>query len=533
MDWRAQGPGQGDGMDRTADFVIVGGGSAGCVMAARMSQDATRTVLLIEAGGRGRNPLLQVPAALPEVLGNRLADWDFATEPQAQLGHRRLRWPRGKALGGSSAINAMCYIRGDLADYDGWGHGWSGAEALHLFKAAETHSAGVSQWHGDDGPLHVTRPKWAHPATRAFLAAGAQAGHAAVADFAAPDHDGVGQYDTTTHRGLRWSAASAYLTPQVRARPNLTILTGGHVARILFDGPRAAGLALVDGTQIIARTEVLLCAGAIGTPHLLLLSGVGPDAHLAHHGIATVLDAPGVGGNLQDHLDINVMLRTKPGSAVGYTPGFLPQALAAPWPWLRRRTGLLASNLAEGGGFARSRDGLDRPDIQLTFLPGLGENHGATRNWGRTGVSLHACALYPRSRGTIRLASADPVAPPAIDPCYLTDDADMAVMITAGRMAADILSQPAFDAIRDGWHRPLPGTDAEWEAEIRARAETIYHPVGTAAIGDVTDGEGRVTGLTGLRVVDASLMPTIVGGNTNAPVIMMAERIARRMAEAP
>ncbi|SFJ38381.1 GMC family oxidoreductase [Jannaschia pohangensis] len=521
-------------MTKQADIVIVGGGSAGCVMAARLSQDPSRQVMLVEAGGAGGNPLLHLPAGLAEVLGNGIADWGYHTEPQPGLNDRRIRWPRGKVLGGSSAINAMCYFRGDLSDYDAWGHGWSGAEALHLFKAAECHSEGVGQWHGDDGPLHVTRPDWFHPATARFLSAGRQAGHADVPDFAAPDRDGVGRYDTTTHKGLRCSAARAYLTAEVRARPNLTILTGQQVARVLFDGTRAAGLALLDGTEITARQEVILCAGAIGTPQILMLSGVGPGSDLRDLGLSLVRDAPGVGGNLQDHLDINAMILTRPGSAIGYTPGFLPQALSAPVRWLRDRRGLLASNLAEGGGFARSREGLDKPDIQFHFLPALGENHGQTRNWGKTGVSLHACGLYPRARGRLRLRSADPMAKPVIDPNYLSADEDMAVLIAGGKMAVEILSQPAFDDIRLGWHKPdaVPASDAEWEATIRARADTIYHPVGTAAMGDVTDWEGRVEGVSGLRVVDASLMPTIVGGNTNAPVIMMAERISRRMAEA-
>ncbi|MEM8848717.1 MAG: GMC family oxidoreductase N-terminal domain-containing protein [Pseudomonadota bacterium] len=516
-------------MAKGTDYVIVGGGSAGCVMAARLSEDPSIRVVLVEAGGRARNPLLHIPAGLAEVLGNKIADWGFSTLPQAGLDGRRLRWPRGKVLGGSSGINAMCYARGDPSDYDGWGHGWSGAEALHLFKASECHSEGVSQWHGDEGPLHVTRPDWLHPATRLYLEAGAQAGHRRMADVVAPDRDGVGLFDTTTHNGLRCSAARAYLSAEVLARPNLSVETGRQVKRVLFDGRRASGID-VDGAEIIGR-EIVLCAGAIGSPHLLMLSGIGPGDHLREYGISVVHDAPGVGGNLQDHLDINCMIRTRGGSAIGYAPGFVGQSLKAPLDWLRGRTGLLASNLAEGTGFARSRDGLEKPDLQFHFLPALGEEHGENRNWGLTGVSLHACGLYPRARGTIRLASADPMAAPAIDPNYLADEADLDVLVAGAQMAADILAQPAFDDIRLGWHKPemRPESRDDWVATIRARAESIYHPVGTAAMGDVTDGDGRVAGVEGLRVVDASLMPTIVGGNTNAPVIMMAERIARRM----
>ncbi len=517
-------------MAMQADYVIVGGGSAGCVMAARLSEDPSVRVILVEAGGEGRNPLLRFPAGLAEALGNKVADWDFATVPQAGLDGRVLRWPRGKVLGGSSGINAMCYARGDLSDYDEWGNGWSGAEALHLFKASECHSEGVSQWHGEDGPLHVTRPAWCHPATERYLHAGQQAGYRLVEDFAAPDHDGIGRFDTTTHKGLRCSSARAYLTGDVRARPNLAVLKKRLTEGLLFDGKRAVAI-LANGEEITATREVILCAGAIGTPQLLMLSGVGPEAHLREMGISVVQDAPGVGGNLQDHLDINTMIQTRGGSAIGYAPGFLGQALAAPLAWARGRTGLLASNLAEGNGFARSRDGLEKPDLQFHFLPALGENHGANRNWGRTGVSLHVCYLYPKSRGALRLASTDPRVKPVIDPNYLAAGEDLEALIAGAKKAANILSQPAFDDIRLGWHKPdpLPDTDAEWEATIRARAESIYHPVGTAAMGDVTDWEGCVAGVDGLRVVDASLMPTIVGGNTNAPVIMMAERIAGRM----
>ncbi|MEO0862835.1 MAG: GMC family oxidoreductase N-terminal domain-containing protein [Pseudomonadota bacterium] len=515
-----------------ADFVIVGGGSAGCVMAARLSEALDTTVILLEAGGRGRNPLMRIPAGLPELLGNRIADWDYATVPQLGLAGRCLRWPRGRALGGSSAINAMCYARGDLKDYDDWGHGWSGAEALHFFKKAECFSGGLSQWRGDDGPLRVTRPDWTHPATMRYLSAGQQAGHRLVEDFSAPDHLGIGRFDATTHRGVRWSTAQAYLSPEVRARANLTIRTGAQVAKVGFDGSRATSVHLLDGTVFAAAREVILCAGAIGTPQLLMLSGVGPADHLRDLGIPVVQHAPNVGRNLQDHLDITLMVDTLPGTAIGYAPSLLGPALRAAWDWLWRRSGLLASNLAEGTGFARSRTGLDRPDIQFHFLPALGENHGETRNWGKVGMSLHACCLYPQSKGQLRLASAQVTDKPIIDPNYLADPRDLEVLVAGAKLSAAILEQPAFDPIRSGWHQPkhLPQNDADWATDIRARAESIYHPVGTAALGMVTDGEGAVRGVQGLRVVDASLMPRTVGGNTNAPVVMMAERIAARMA---
>ncbi|MBM2575785.1 GMC family oxidoreductase N-terminal domain-containing protein [Jannaschia sp. Os4] len=526
------------------DYVIAGGGSAGCVMAARLSEDPSVSVTLVEAGRVTRDPRLRLPAGLPESMHARLADWDFATVPQPGLDGRRIRTPRGRALGGSSAINAMCYARGSLKDYDDWGHGWSGAEALRWFKASEgfrgPDADGGGQWHGHHGPLTVERPATIHRATERFFDGAAHTGHARVEEFCAegPDgsgRDGVGLFDRTTDRGLRGSVDRAYLPAEVRARPNLTVRTGAQVAHVLMDGTRACGLRLLDGTEVRAR-ETVLCAGAIGTPHLLMLSGIGPADHLRAAGVTVALDAPGVGGNLQDHLDVSLMLRTVGSAAFGYGPAMLPQALRGAWDWLRHRRGLLASNLAEGQGYARSRAGLDRPDIQFHFLPGLGEDHGATRNWGRAGVSLHACCLYPRSTGTIRLASADPADAPLIDPRYLSDEADLAVLVAGGRMAAAILSAPSFDPVRVGWHRaapPDPEDRAGWEALVRARAETIYHPVGTARMGapgeGVCDGMGVLHGARGLRVVDASLMPRIVGGNTNAPVVMMAERIAAGM----
>ncbi|MEL6588364.1 MAG: GMC oxidoreductase, partial [Pseudomonadota bacterium] len=316
------------------------------------------------------------------------------------------------------------------------------------------------------------------------------------------------------------------------ARANLTIRTGAQVAKVGFDGSRATSVHLLDGTVFAAAREVILCAGAIGTPQLLMLSGVGPADHLRDLGIPVVQHAPNVGRNLQDHLDITLMVDTLPGTAIGYAPSLLGPALRAAWDWLWRRSGLLASNLAEGTGFARSRTGLDRPDIQFHFLPALGENHGETRNWGKVGMSLHACCLYPQSKGQLRLASAQVTDKPIIDPNYLADPRDLEVLVAGAKLSAAILEQPAFDPIRSGWHQPkhLPQNDADWATDIRARAESIYHPVGTAALGMVTDGEGAVRGVQGLRVVDASLMPRTVGGNTNAPVVMMAERIAARMA---
>lgn len=527
----------------TADYVIVGGGSAGSVMAARLSEDPDVTVALLEAGPEQKDVRMAVPALLGEVLGSKVACWDYATTPQEQLGGRRLRWPRGKVMGGSSAINGMCYQRGDLRDYDSWAEmgaeGWGQAEALHYFRRSETHSEGQSQWHGDDGPLHVTRPKSVERMTELYLEAGPQMGLPLVEEFAAPNREGVGVFDTTTKDGRRCSAATAYLTKEVRARSNLTIVTDASARRVLFDGTRAAGVEYDVGgvrKEAAARREVILCAGAIGTPQLLMLSGVGPAGHLKEHAIGVVADRPAVGANMADHLDIMAFRLTRPGGSVSYTLPSLIEHAGALGQYLREGTGTLASNIAEGNGFARSRADLDRPDIQFHFIPGLAMDHGVEKNWGRSGVSIHACNLYPESLGTIRLASADPRDPPLIDPNYLSEECDWDVMVAAAKLAREVLSQPAFDEVGRGFIRPehAPDTEEGWRALVRNEAETIYHPVGTARMGQrdderaATDTMGLVHDVEGLRVVDASLFPSIPGGNTNAPTIMVAERIAER-----
>ena len=527
----------------TADYVVVGGGSAGSVVASRLSEDPGVTVALLEAGPEQTDLRLAVPAMLGEVLGSKVACWDYATVPQERLGGRRLRWPRGKVMGGSSAINGMCYQRGALEDYDLWAErgaaGWGQAEALHYFKRSETHSEGAGQWHGDEGPLHVTRPRSVERMTEVYLEAGQQAGLPLTEEFAAPRRDGVGVFDTTTKGGRRHSAAKAYLTKAVRARPNLTIVTGASVRRVLLDGQRAAGVEYdVAGVrkEAAARREVVLCAGAIGTPQLLMLSGVGPSGHLEGHGIGVVADRPGVGANLLDHLDVMAFRLTRPGGSVSYTWPSLVEHAGALAQYLKDGTGTLASNIAEGNGFARSRPDLARPDIQLHFIPALTMDHGEQKNWGRSGVSIHACNLYPRSTGSIRLASRDPRDAPLIDPNYLAAEEDWDVMVAAAKLAREVLSQPAWDEVGLGFVRPEHAPEAEegWRALVRDEAETIYHPVGTARMGRrddegaVTDPMGLVHDVEGLRVVDASLFPTIPGGNTNAPTIMVAERIAQR-----
>ncbi|MBD0427837.1 GMC family oxidoreductase [Aquisalinus flavus] len=529
------------------DYVIVGAGSAGCVMASRLSEDPSVSVCLLEAGGRDRDLRIHVPGMLGDLLGSRSSNWNYHTAPQANLDNRRLYWPRGKVLGGSSAINAMCYSRGDLGDYDDWedagAEGWSAMDALHWFKRSEDYSAGADQWHGAGGPLGVAKVTRGHPATEHFVMAGTQAGLRRIDDFHAGNRDGVGVFDTTTRAGRRCSAYTAYLGPSERERSNLTILSHALVRRILFDGTRAQGVDAMGGGEarlLVARREVILSAGAINTPQLLMLSGIGPADHLSACGISPVIDLPGVGENLQDHLDIALLARSAPGKTIGYSLQSMGQMALALGEYAISRRGLMTSNLAEGCGFACSREGLGKPDIQLHFLPGYSDRHGEEKFIGSNGITLHACHLYPSSRGRVRLGSADPAEHPVIDPAYLSGEGDLEALIAAAKLVAEIARQPALAGYVEKWVYPehLDRTDDEWAALIRARAETIYHPVGTCRMGRrsdemaVTDGSGAVRGAAGLRVVDASLMPSLIGGNTNAPVIMMAEKISAAMKEA-
>ena len=519
------------------DYVIVGAGSAGCVLAARLTEDPTVTVALLEAGPPDTSVLIHCPAGLAILAKNGQANWAFETVPQPGLGGRRGYQPRGKVLGGSSSINAMIYARGHADDYDHWAAsgnpGWAWADVLPLFKRAEHNERGADALHGTGGPLNVADLRSPNPIARAFVEAGVQAGFPENPDFNGATQDGVGMYQVTHRGGERFSAAKGYLTPNL-GRRNLTVLTGVQAMRVLLDGRRANGVEFRRGDGSIgrvgARREVLLSAGALQSPQLLMHSGIGPGEHLREHGIAVVHDLPGVGEALHDHPDV-VQVVDAPHlvELFGLSPRGALRLLRGVFEWRASRSGLLTTNFAESGGFVRSSTDAPIPDLQLHFVIGKLIDHGRKTVFGH-GYSCHVCLLRPKSRGHVRLASADPLAAPAIDPNFLGEREDVDAMVRGFRLMRGILSQPALARLggRELEVSARARTDAEIEAFLRERVDTIYHPVGSCRMGpgprDVVDASLRVHGLQGLRVIDASIMPRIVGGNTNAPTIMIAEK---------
>ena len=515
----------------TYDIIIVGAGSAGCVLANRLSANGNRRVLLLEAGPSDWHPLIHMPAGIARLANNRRLNWNYRTEPQAQLNGRTLWWPRGKTLGGSSSINAMCYVRGVAGDYDRWAQAtgdarWSWEQVLPWFLRSEDNTRGADSFHGTGGPLGVSDLRHHNPLSGVFIESAVSAGFARNDDFNGADQQGFGLYQVTQRDGARCSAAAAYLRP-VRDRPNLEVRTGVLVARVAMAQGRAIGVQLHGSDTLIEGGEVILAGGAVNTPQLLMLSGIGPADHLREHGIAVQADQPEVGANLQDHLDIC----TLDGSTEKITYDHLNE-LAAGWRFLRHRNGPGTSNIAEAGGFVRSRLATDeRCDLQFHFVPALLDDHGRHRLPGY-GYTVHACYLHPRSRGTLRLRSANPAQPIAIHANYLGDAEghDLARMIEAARLSRELLSQPAFAPFRGAPVFPERkiASDAEYLDFIRRKAETIYHPAGSCRMGSDAraplDSELRVRGVQNLRVVDASVMPSLPSGNTNAPVIMIAEQ---------
>ncbi len=520
------------------DYLIIGGGSAGCVLASRLTEDPKVTVALLEAGPVDSSVLIHCPAGLALLAKSGQANWAFSTVPQPGLNGRSGYQPRGKVLGGSSSVNAMIYARGHRADYDHWASegntGWGYDDVLPYFKHAEHNERGADAFHGTGGPLNVMDLRSPNRFGPVFVEAAKQAGYPDNQDFNGETQEGVGMFQVTHKDGERFSSAKAYLSPNL-SRPNLHVITGAHTTRILLERKKAVGVEYLQGgelKQIKANREVLLCAGALQSPQLLMLSGIGPKAHLLDVGLAVLHDLPGVGQHLHDHVDVvQVVKAPHLKDLFGLSPAGLVRGIKGILEWRAHRSGMLTTNFAEAGGFIKSDPSESIPDLQLHFVVGKLVDHGRKTTFGH-GYSCHVCLLRPQSRGSVRLESRDPMSAPLIDPNFLGDHDDMQRLMQGFKLMRHILQQPALAGYggRELSNSAKAQTDLEIELFIRDHADTIYHPVGSCRMGngplDVVDAQLKVHGIEGLRVVDASIMPRVVGANTNAPVIMIAEKAA-------
>ena len=530
--------------DGSFDYVIVGAGSAGCVLANRLSADPDCSVLLIEAGSKDRNPLFRLPMLMGRLFHSGIYNWRYHTEPVPSLGGRSLYWPRGKVLGGSSTINGMVYVRGNRHDYDRWAQfglaGWSYEDVLPVFRRSEGHVERGGDYHGTGGELTVCRARGANPLFDAFVEAGREAGHPVNDDFNGAEQLGFGRYDFTIRRGKRCSTSTAFLRP-VRHRRNLTIVTDCLVRRVVVQGGRATGVEVADrdrARSIRAAREVILCGGTVNSPQLLMLSGIGPGEELGRHGIEVVHELPGVGRNLQDHVDCVIAYAcTKPITL--YRDLRADRMFRAVIEGMLFGRGIATTFPYEAGAFLKSRADLLAPDIQVHFMPALEKtaNLHFPNPFGKApeathGFTMRVGPINPESRGWIGLGSADPAAPALIQPNYLEDEADCRTTIAGIRMVREVIGQPAFAAYRGAELAPGAAveSDAELTAWLRANAMTTFHPVGTCRMGTdpmaVVGDRLAVHGIAGLRIADASVMPVIVSGNTNAPAIMIGEKAA-------
>ncbi|MFU8817521.1 MAG: choline dehydrogenase [Pseudomonadales bacterium] len=520
-----------------ADFVVVGAGSAGSVLGNRLSEASGLSTVLVEHGGSDAGPFIQMPAALSYPMNMRRYDWGYRTEPEPGLGNRRLAAPRGKVLGGSSSINGMVYVRGHPQDFQRWqalgAEGWDYSSVLPYFKRLESAPHGDPSWRGVDGPLHVTRGSLRHPLDQAFLSAAVEAGFGLTDDYNGARQEGFGALEQTIWQGRRWSAANAYLRPAL-ARPNLRLVRG-FATRVLLHGGRAVGVELLRGRRrvvIRARREVVLAASAFNSPKLLMLSGIGPADELRGHGIRVSASLPGVGANLQDHLETYVQMTCRRPVSLNAHMNLLAKARIGA-QWLLTRRGIGASNHFESGGFARSADNAGYPDVQLHFLPAAVRYDGS-RPAVAHGFQAHVGPMRSKSRGRVRLRSADPTAAPVIAFNYMSHPHDWRDFRRCIRMVRNIFAQPAFADWRGAELAPgsQAQSDQELDAFVAAQAESAYHPCGTCRMGDPADGRTvvdphcRVIGVDGLRVVDSSVFPHITNGNINAPTLMLAERAA-------